>query len=106
MGGTNGATTPGSQGQPGSTMNNSSSGTMNNGGTGTSTTGSGLNNGLNRAPCGSAATGGVGNSGMSGNSTGLGQTPRITTDTNPTAGTNQTSPSLNSGVGSGAGSGC
>jgi hypothetical protein len=78
-------------------MNNSSS----------ATTGSGVNNGLNRAPCGSAS-GGLGNSGMSGGSTGLGQTPRITTDTNPTAGTNQTAPSANapSGVGPTMGSGC
>jgi hypothetical protein len=80
-GGTNSATTPGSQGQPGATMNNNSSATSNPG-----TTGSGLNNGLNRAPCGSTASGGVG----SGNNTALGQTPRISTDTNPTTGTNQT----------------
>jgi hypothetical protein len=108
--GVNGAPTPGSQSQPGASMNNGSNmnkGTMNNG-SGTTGTGinSGLNNGLNRAPCGSAATG-LGNSGMSGSNTGLGQTPRITTDTNPTAGTNQTAPSTNSrGLGSTIGNGC
>jgi hypothetical protein len=100
-GGVNGPTTPGSQSQPGATMNNSSSGTTGSG------VNSGANNGLNRAPCGSAS-GGLGNSGTSGSNTGLGQTPRITTDTNPTAGTNQTAPSVNApgGVGSTMGSGC
>src|SRR5262245_16491404 len=87
-GGGNTAATPGSQFQPGATMNKR--------GTGTSTTGT-TGSGLNRAPCG-----GVG----SGNNTALGQTPRITTDTNPTTGTNQTGSSLNSRNSVGAGSGC
>jgi hypothetical protein len=61
----------------------------------------------NRAPCG-PATGGLGNSGVSGSNTGLGQTPRIANENNPTAGTNQTGLSANSPsrVGSTMGSGC
>jgi hypothetical protein len=101
---TNSTTTHGSQAQPGATMNNSGSGT----------TGSGLNNGLNNGqpravrPRNGRARQQLGNSGVSGSNTGLGQTPRIANKNNPTAGTNQTGLSANSPsrVGSTMGSGC